>query len=183
MSTSTIFEAIAASPSSDGAAILALGREPLSYSQLVEQLSKTVRALNAFGVGRNDRVAVVLPNGTEMATACLAVAAGATCAPLNPEYKQEEFEYFLPILDAKALIVQAGVASAARDVARGLGIPILELSAKPEQEAGRFDLASQDEAAVRRVDASLEGLARPEDTALVLHTSGTTARPKIVGLT
>ncbi len=52
-----------------------------------------------------------------MATVCLAVASCSTCAPLNPEDKHEEFEYFLPAVNAKLLLVQADLASSARDAA------------------------------------------------------------------
>ena len=51
--------------------------------------------LNALGIGRGDRVAIVLPNGPEMATAFVAVACGATTAPLNPAYRAEEFDFYL----------------------------------------------------------------------------------------
>ena len=66
------------------AALLGEGDQPLLHSQLWEQVTVTVPALNRLGVGRGDRVAIVLPQGPEMAVTFLAVAAGATAAPLNP---------------------------------------------------------------------------------------------------
>ena len=181
MSPSTVFETIA-NQSMDAVAIQALGRRPLLYADLCEQIKETIRSLNEIGIGRNDRVAVVLPNGSEMAAVCLAVASCSTCAPLNPEYKQQEFEYFLPAVHAKLLLVQADLASSARDVAKRLGIPILELRPRADLEAGRFELAREPKIRAR-VEPSLAGLAQPGDAALVLHTSGTTSRPKIVVLT
>jgi acyl-coenzyme A synthetase/AMP-(fatty) acid ligase len=62
---------------------------------------------NAQGVGRNDRVAIVLDNGPEMAVAFLCIAAGATAAPLNPAYRADEFEFYLSDLNARLLIVCA----------------------------------------------------------------------------
>lgn len=68
----------------DAIPIEALDRSPLSYLRLVEQTEKGIRQLNSFGVTRNDRVAMVLSIGPEMATNFLTVASAATCAPLNP---------------------------------------------------------------------------------------------------
>jgi acyl-CoA synthetase (AMP-forming)/AMP-acid ligase II len=65
-------------------AITAPGRTSLTYRQLTHHINHVVATLNSIGIGRNDRVAIVLPNGPEMAVAFLAVAAGATAAPLNP---------------------------------------------------------------------------------------------------
>ena len=78
--------------SSTASAIFALGRRPLSYTSLFEHCAATTALLNGAGVSRGDRVAVVLPNGPEMATCFLAVAMGASCAPLNPTYRRNEFE-------------------------------------------------------------------------------------------
>ena len=71
----------------DAPAILAPGRAPLTYGRLYQHIDKMGRALRAMGIGRRDRVAVVLPNGPEMAVAILAVAASAACAPMNPAYR------------------------------------------------------------------------------------------------
>ncbi len=152
-----------------------LDRPPLVYEALRHQIRATVASLNALGVGRGDRVALVLPNGPEMAAAFLGVAAGAVVAPLNPAYRAEEFEFYLADLKAKALIVEAGVSGPAVEVAQGLGVAIVEL--RPGLEAGAFKLAGEGEGAPAR-----PGLAWPDDIALILHTSGTTSRPKIVPL-
>ncbi len=158
-------------------AVGAPGRKPLTYGGLRDQVARTVSALNAIGIGRNDAVAIVLPNGPEMASAFVAIAAGATTAPLNPGYKQEEFEFYLSDLDAKLLVVEAGSDTPARTAAAKLGIAVVELTARGDA-AGAFDLAGESVA-----DApTAAGNAEPDDVALVLHTSGTTARPKIVPL-
>src|SRR4029079_447899 len=68
----------------DAPAILAPGRAPLTYSRLYQHIEKVRRNLRAMGVGRHDRIAVVLPNGPEMAVAIIALAASAACAPINP---------------------------------------------------------------------------------------------------
>jgi acyl-CoA synthetase (AMP-forming)/AMP-acid ligase II len=164
----------------DANAIIAPGRTSLTYRQLTHHINHVVATLNSIGIGRNDRVAIVLPNGPEMAVAFLAVAAGATAAPLNPAYRADEFNFYLSDLKAKALIIQAGLAEPAQAVARARGIPIIELQPMLEAEAGLFSLipASTGEARPKRA-----GFAQPDHVALVLHTSGTTSRPKIVPLT
>ena len=88
-------------------------RRRSTYRGLRALVDGAVVSLNRLGVGRGDRVAIVLPNGPEMATAFLSVAAAAASAPLNPAYRQDEFEFYLSDLKAKALIVEAGSASPA----------------------------------------------------------------------
>ncbi|MBX9593552.1 MAG: AMP-binding protein, partial [Roseomonas sp.] len=111
-------------------------RPSLTFGALRELCARTVKALNAMGIGRGDRVAIVLPNGPEMAAAFLAIGAGATTAPLNPAYRAEEFTFYLTDLEAKALVVLHGMASDAREVAARLSIPVLDLI--PDEAAGDF---------------------------------------------
>ena len=152
-------------------------RSPLTYAALRKLAGSTVASLNAMGIGRGDRVALVLPNGPEAASTFVTVACGATTAPLNPAYRADEFAFYLDDLGAKALLVARGVDSPARAVAAERGIPVVEVV--PGEEAGSFTLAPEKPLAGRPARA---GMAGPDDIALVLHTSGTTARPKIVPL-
>ncbi|MBM2842349.1 MAG: AMP-dependent synthetase [Anaerolineales bacterium] len=153
-------------------------RIPLNFGGLWEQVETQVQALKALGLEGTDRIALALPNGPEMAVAFLAVASCATCAPLNPEYRAPEFEFYLTDLEAKALILAAGAQSAAREVADSLGIPTIELVATEGSPAGVFAVHGKP----RQADAG-GGLSNADDIALVLHTSGTTSRPKMVPLT
>jgi oxalate---CoA ligase len=89
-------------------ALLALERSPLTYSGLLTHCYRVLTDLNHSGISRGDRVAVVLPNGPEMAACMLAVAMGASCAPLNPNYRRSEFEFYLSDLAPRALIVEEG---------------------------------------------------------------------------
>jgi acyl-CoA synthetase (AMP-forming)/AMP-acid ligase II len=165
----------------DGAseAIGAPGMSPLSYRGLREQVERAAAALNQFGVTRGDRVAIVLPNGPEMAVAVLAAVTAAAAAPLNPAYRTDEFEFYLTDLNAKALIVGRGSTSPAVAVAAKLGITVAELNRKPELGAGAFELTSAPNVPGK---SGTGGHAHPEDIALLLHTSGTTSRPKLVPL-
>jgi oxalate---CoA ligase len=161
----------------DAIAIVAPGRRPLTYGRLAGQARETIESLNAIGIGHGDRVAVALPGGAEMASAVLALAAGATCAPLNPTFRKREYEAYLGRLGARALVVRAGVDSPARAAAAGHGIPIIDLSPASGTEAGLFTLTSS-----RRRRPTCPVGAAPEGIALLLPTSGTVSGPKLVPL-
>jgi oxalate---CoA ligase len=160
-------------------AILAPGRTPLSHGGLRALAAATVESLNRLGIGCGDRVAIVLPNGPEMASVFATIACGATTAPLNSGYRTEEFDFYLSDLNAKALVILAGMDSPARAVAAARGIPIIELVPDEAGPAGHFALHPE-----RPMSGSpaRPGFAGADDVALVLHTSGTTSRPKIVPL-
>src|SRR5438093_8888377 len=159
------------------AALLSDGDEPLSHQQLWDQAAMTVPSLNRLGVGRGDRVAIVLPQGPDLAVTFLAVAAGATAAPLNPAYVEKEFLFYLEDLQARALILPQGSDSPARAAADSLGVPVIELT-PGENGVGGFHLSG-----VSRPLATAAGFAEADDVALVLHHSGKTSRPTMVRLT
>ncbi len=162
----------------DAPAILAPERPALTHGSLRRLMAETVTRLNGLGIGRGDRVAIVLPNGPEMATAFVSVAAAATTAPLNPGYREDEFDFYLSDIGAKALIVASDEAGPSVAVAQRRGIAILRLVPDAGGEAGRFTLEGE---AIG--DAARPGVAEDGDIALLLHTSGTTSRPKLVPLT
>jgi len=179
MTTQSTLEDLLAVGAEKASALGAPSTPDLPYGELRKQVSETIAALNGIGIGRNDRVAIVLPNGPEMASAFLAVASGATSAPLNPAYRADEFEFYLSDLNARALIVEEGSKSPAVQVAGKLGVRIVTLKPQPQQGAGRFSL---DTGSAPAAAPAKGGYAEADDIALVLHTSGTTSRPKIVPL-
>ncbi|MEE8338019.1 MAG: acyl--CoA ligase [Dehalococcoidia bacterium] len=168
----TIFELLSAG---DGpaSAIAAPGRDPVSYEALRAEVERLGGQLRALGIERNDRVAIVLPNGPEMAVLFLAVASCATAAPLNPDYREQEFRFFLDDLDAKLLITRPGEGAEAHAAA-----PAETRRAALEGVAGALNLTLDGEP----VEVAEARYAAPDDIALVLHTSGTTSRPKMVPL-
>ena len=163
----------------EASAVGAPGRTATTFAELRALLDRTSKSLNALGIGRDDRVAIVLPNGPAMATVFVAIAAGATTAPLNPAYRLDEYDFYLGDLNAKALVVERGGASPAIEAARRRGVSVIELIEDLSAGAGAFRLEATDGMAGA---ARLPGRAEPDDIALVLHTSGTTSRPKIVPL-
>lgn len=90
---STTFELIqeAADCYSDNLVLSASNRRDLTFNGLRVLRDEIVAEIRSVGIRRNDRVAIVLPNGPEMAAAFVTVSSAGTCAPLNPGYQQEEF--------------------------------------------------------------------------------------------
>ena len=162
----------------EAVAIAAPGRAPLTYRRLVARIDAVAHALAACGIGAHDRVAIALQNGPEMAVAFLGVASAACCAPLNPAYRASEASAHLAQLRARALIVAADGETAARSAAEALGIPVLTMSPRPQSEAGVFELEDSPISS-----GTTPAVPEPNNVALVLQTSGTTAQPKIVPLT
>lgn len=159
-------------------AILAPGCPPLTYDALWSQTRDVVGGLRSLGIGRTDRVAVVLPDGPEAAVAMIALAAGAVCVPLNPGFTYDEYRRYFGELHLAALLTHAHSNSPSRRAARALGIPVIEVVPRPHEGAGAFSIVGQ---ASRRAEG--DEFASGADDAFILLTSGSTSRPKTVPLT
>jgi len=168
----TIHSLLAAAPG-NGVALTAPGRPDLSYGDLRDVVGRLRRQLAFREIGPGNRVAIVLPNGPEMAVAFLAAASAASAAPLNPNYTLAEYAFYLTDLRPKLVLVAPGSDSPVRQAAENIGIPVAELQVEPDAPAGSFTLWAE-EAEAAAPSAGDEGL--------VLHTSGTTSRPKLVPL-
>lgn len=179
MATSTVLSVweLLSIGNGEAPAIGAPERSDLSYDGLREQVRRTGADLAALGIEPGERVAIVLPNGPEMATCFVSVAAHTCAAPLNPAYREDEFDFYISDLKARVLIVAAGMDTPARAVASRHGCRVVELVSDPTAPAGTFSL----DIGAQRSPAGLVP-APAEAQALVLHTSGTTSRPKIVPL-
>ena len=156
------------------AAVSAPGRAGVAYAELQAQMATVGRLLRGAGVGPEGRVAIVLDNGPAMATAFACMAPWCATAPLNPAYKPDEFAFYLADLGIDALVVAAGSASPAIAVAEQRGVPVLRIEERAPAGAWRFLGLAEEAPATPRP---------PEAPALLLHTSGTTSRPKLVPLT
>ena len=160
----------------DDVALLAPGRPDMSYARLEDHVDRVAASVRALGVGAADRVALVARNGPEAASAFLGISAAAVCAPLNPSYARAEHDFYLADLDARALVIEDALDTPARDAALELGIAVVDLRVEHAAAAGTFTLGGA-------LDPGEDDTRDPDAAALVLHTSGTTSRPKIVPLT
>jgi acyl-CoA synthetase (AMP-forming)/AMP-acid ligase II len=153
---------------------IAGGGPAVTYAQLRQQVDSLVEQLKQLGLGRRDRIAMALPNGLEVIASFLAASTTGTAAPLNPAYTVDEFKFYLEDTGASALIVPAGDCEEARAAA---GDVVLLIEASLDDD-GRVSFSSSGTAGAPR---PVEYPA-PDDIALILHTSGTTSRPKRVPL-
>jgi acyl-CoA synthetase (AMP-forming)/AMP-acid ligase II len=161
------------SPSHTAIAV-AGGGPVVTYDQLRQQVDAVAASLNQFGLRRGDRIAMALPNGLETIVSFLAASTVGTAAPLNPAYTVDEFKFYLADTGARALIVPPTNCDEARAAA---GDQVLLIEAHLDGD-GRVQLS-----AARNADAAgTSGYPNPDDIALILHTSGTTSRPKRVPL-
>jgi len=146
----------------------------LSYRSLRQHVARVADTLASLGVARGDRVAIVLGNGPEAVVAILGAASAAAAAPLNPACTEDELRYYIEDVSARALIVPRGGGEAARRAWRAGG-PLIEIAI---EAGGKLSLETSPPIGKRRT-ATNPG---PDDVALVLHSSGTTGRPKRAAL-
>ncbi|KAJ8081882.1 putative NRPS-like protein biosynthetic cluster [Marasmius tenuissimus] len=135
-------------------------------------------------LGRNDRVAVVLPTGPVNGVAILAVAAYHTCAPFNSSCTASELKEDVVRLNVKAVITTSDSVQRLEleDLHRELGCDIITVKPLSSRPAGLFELSlfGEDEYHAPRSPSALHTL---DDRSLVLHTSGTSGKKKAVPYT
>jgi acyl-CoA synthetase (AMP-forming)/AMP-acid ligase II len=146
----------------------------VSHGMLADRVGALALRLAGAGVRRGDRVALALPNGPDCIEVLLAaMLLGAAAAPLNPGYTETEFGFYLGDIQPRLIITRAGQPRAAISAAEAAGVTVIAV-AKGEDGSTALQAATAPA-------ASFEP-AEPDDVGLVLHTSGTTSRPKQVPL-
>jgi acyl-CoA synthetase (AMP-forming)/AMP-acid ligase II len=156
-------------------AALILADRAITYQQLDEQVDHAAEQLINLGFRKGDRIGLAFPNGLEMIVTFLAASTVGTAAPLNPAYTRDEFKFYLEDTAARGLIVPRDGADEARAAATEINVAVIDCAI---DENGRLQLSSQE---ALKETSSDEAKGR-EDIALILHTSGTTSRPKRVPL-
>ena len=143
----------------DGAALVA---EPgtLSFAELDRAADRIAAGLAGLGVERGDRVAMMLPNSLEAASAIYGVLrAGAALSPLNPQTKPEKLGAILADCRPRVLLCDAERGEIAGDVAAAAGCQVRDIG-----EAGD--------------DGEPPRPPQPSDLGCVIYTSGSTGEPK-----
>jgi long-chain acyl-CoA synthetase len=155
------------------AAAIRLGDSALTFAELDDRSARLASLLRGKGVGRGDRVGVMLPNVLEFPIAYYGVLrAGGIVVPMNVLLKRREIAFYLEDSGAKLLLAWHGFAEEAAQGAAEAGTELIEVEPAAFAEA----LAEQGPA---------PGLAdtAEDDTAVILYTSGTTGKPKGAELT
>jgi acyl-CoA synthetase (AMP-forming)/AMP-acid ligase II len=168
----TLLDLISSAGTTEQMALLSPNYPSLNYGQLRTSVIRLADQLHGFGLGRGDRIAIVMPNGPAFVQIFFAAATAATAAPLNPKYKQEECAFYFEDTAAKALITLPGDAAEARAALRE-GMLLLEAQPRPD---GTLHL----ERIIGELPSKPQQRAEANDIAMILHTSGTTSRPKRV---
>ncbi|HEX4063331.1 MAG TPA: AMP-binding protein [Streptosporangiaceae bacterium] len=149
----------------------------MTYGQVAARVQTLAQRLAGAGVRRGDRVALALPNGPDFVLLLLAVTAlGAAAAPLNPAYTQTEFSFFLTDIAPRLFLIPASRPAEAGAAAATTATTVLAVEAV---DGGPPALLGTPGPAPEQRSFEPGG---PDDVAVVLHTSGTTSRPKQVPL-
>lgn len=154
---------------------LILSDGAITYQQLRELIDQATEKLTKLGFRKGDRIGLAFPNGLEMIVSLIAASTVGTAAPLNPAYTRDELKFYLEDTAARGLIVPRGAGDEARAAAREIDVAVIDCAI---DENERLQLSSQE--ALK--EAAAGDAQTREDIALILHTSGTTSRPKRVPL-
>ncbi len=148
-----------------------------TYSELMSYMADTHIKLSFLKINKEDKVAIVLGNGSAMACTFIAIAANYTSCPLNPSYTKEEFKFYYDDLKVKAVIIEENKSIEAREAAKELDIRVINLKEKTKSRSIELDIKID----IKNKDEYLTE-SNQDDIAMILHTSGTTSRPKMVPL-
>ena len=155
----------------------------LSYQQLLVHVLSLQKKLATLGIQPQDAVSIALPNSYEFIVAFLAASwQRGIAAPLNPAYQQDEVEFYIDDLKSAVTIVPRGafeLGGAAIRASQKYNAAIAECFWNGHE----VELDIKDLGRLSALGGQTVQKAQPDDVALVLHTSGTTGRPKAVPLT
>lgn len=168
-----ILDLVKSKAGGEQAGLIMPGLPPLTYQSIGENVQRLAETLNRFGIGRGDRVVIVMDNGPEMVLTLLAVSMVATAVPLNPKYKEEEFAFYFEDTQATASITLVDTMPLVHTAAAKFNVTMIE--AKWNTPGNLEFEALRGLRSPRPTE-----LATDEDVAMVLYTSGTTSRPKRV---
>ncbi|MGF0116628.1 AMP-binding protein [Promicromonospora sp. Marseille-Q5078] len=148
------------------------------YGDLWDQTRAYAGAMAARGIGRGDRVALIVPNVPDFPRAFYAAQAlGAVVVPVHLLFKAREIEFVLRDSGADLVVVAAPLLAEALPAAQAAGVPLVTVLAPPVA-AGGPDLPRLEDEAAAAVPVARHTPVHPTDAATILYTSGTTGTPK-----
>jgi acyl-CoA synthetase (AMP-forming)/AMP-acid ligase II len=177
----TLFDLL--SSNSESTALIVPSPTPitLNHRELLDQILRFQKKLADIGIAPRDAVAAAFPNTIEFAVAFLATTfQKAVAAPLNPAYKQDEFEFYLEDLSVAIILLPRGAVTANGEAVRAAqkcGSAIGEVWWDGKEIA--LEIKDQGRSLGWKKAVPLQ-IPHENDVALILHTSGTTGRPKAV---
>src|SRR5919107_1731562 len=156
-----------------------LGELRLTYAQLWGHALQYASVLRERGVGPGDKVALLLPNTPHFPLAYFgALALGGVAVPVHALLKAEEIEYVLSDSGTKVLVCAAPLLAEGAKGAELAGVPVLAVMDGGDASITRIDTLAL---SATPIDAVVPR--EPDDTAVILYTSGTTGKPKGAELT
>jgi len=156
-----------------------LGELRLTYAQLWGHALQYASVLRERGVGRGDKVALLLPNTPHFPLAYYGtLALGAVAVPVHALLKAEEIQYVLEDSGAKALVCAAPLLGEGAKGAELAGVPVLAVMDPPGGVDSDATLERIDTLALSATPIPALVATEPDDTAVILYTSGTTGTPK-----
>jgi len=159
-------------------AILVPNESDFTYSELIKHINHVIEQLIIIGIQKNDRVAIYLTNKPETIITFLAISEIATAAPLNPAYTSNEVKFYIEDTNAKYLITSDEPTS--QQAILGCPENVTHIIVKYEKH--KFNLITNKNLTNKLNEKEIHKNNKPNDIALILHTSGTTSRPKRVPL-
>ena len=149
----------------------------ITYKDLLKYVDNTFNQLSSLNIKKGERIALALENGSAMACTFVAIASNFTSCPLNPAFTKEEFKFYYDDLKVKAVIIEENKLIQAREAAEELNIEIIDLKKKTSSNFIKLNIE------INNTNKNYSPDSNEDDIAMILHTSGTTSRPKMVPLT
>ncbi|TPX06907.1 uncharacterized protein E0L32_002403 [Thyridium curvatum] len=157
----------------------------VTYLDLIRETAAFQAKLAAIGITKGSPVSIATVNSYEFIVSFLAASwQRGIAAPLNPAYKQDEFEFYIEDVKSAIVLVPRGAfqaGSPAVKAAKKFNAAVAECYWDEKTRSVALDVKELGQ--LQGLPAQPVAQPQPDDIALVLHTSGTTSRPKVVPLT
>lgn len=176
-----IFSKIVNCDTPDSVALYSSDKKAISFGGLSTLIKNNISSLKTHGCDGSDRIAITISDGIEMASVCLSVMCFSTCVPLNTNLTKPEYDELLTILGVGILITDKDEAHPIFKAAIQHSIPIIKLVIKDSLLADSYSFEKISE--YNNQNPSNQSLRKDKDNALILLTSGSTSKPKIVPIT